>query len=99
MYLLFKLDPAHRVVEEGDEVAGNTGDHGVDHTGHHERVVQEVLADNGCARAVKVHGSDIRRIVGDEEVAIYRGQHAQQDPAVDAQFVGQRQHGNDYSAL
>ena len=35
-YSVVSLDPAHRVVEEGDEVAGNTGDHGVDHTGHHE---------------------------------------------------------------
>ncbi len=83
-YSVVGLDPAHRVVEEGDEVAGNAGDHGVDQTGHHERVVQEVLADDGSARAVEVHGGDIRRIVGDEEVAIDRGQHAQQDPAVDA---------------
>ena len=49
------LDPAHGVVEEGDEVAGDAGDDGVDHAGHHERVVQQVLADDGGSRAVEVH--------------------------------------------
>ena len=99
MYLLFKLDPAHGVVEEGDEVAGDAGDDGVDHTRHHERVVQQVLADDGGSSAVEVHRGDIRRIVGNKEVAIYRGQHTKQDPAVDAKAVGQRQHGNDHGTL
>ena len=70
------LDPAHGVVQESDEVAGDAGYDGVDHTRHHERVVQEVLADDGCSRAVEVHGGDIRGIVGDEEVTVDRGQHA-----------------------
>ena len=87
------------MVEEGDEVAGDTGDNGVHQTRHHERVVQQVLADDGSARAVKVHCGDIRGIVGDEEVAIDRGQHTQQNPAVDAQFVGQRQHGDNHGTL
>ena len=67
------LDPAHGVVEEGDEVAGDAGYDGVYQTGHHERVVQQVLADDSGTRAVKVHGGDIRGVVGDKEVAIYRG--------------------------
>lgn len=97
--MLQGLDPPHRVVEEGDEVAGDTGDDGVHHAWHHERVVQQVLADDSRARAVKVHRRDIRGIVGDEEVAIYRWQHTQQHPAIDAQLVGQRQHRHDHGAL
>ena len=31
-----RLDPAHRVVEEGDEIAGDTGDNGMNETRHHE---------------------------------------------------------------
>ena len=31
-----RLDPAHRVVEEGDEIAGDAGDNGMNETGHHE---------------------------------------------------------------
>ena len=67
------LDPAEGVVEEGDEVTGNAGDDGVYQTGHHEGVIQQVLADDGGACSVEVHGGDIRGIVGDEEVTIYRG--------------------------
>ena len=67
------LDPAHGVVDEGDEVAGDAGNDSVDHTRHHERVVEQVLADDGGARAVEVYGSDIRGIVGDKEVTVYRG--------------------------
>ncbi len=63
MYLLFRLDPAHGVVEEGDEVAGDAGYRGVYQTGHHERVVQQVLADDGGTRSIEVHGGDIRGIV------------------------------------
>ena len=70
------------MVEEGDEVAGDTGDEGVYQAGHHEGVVQQVLADDGGTRAVEVHRGDVRGVVGDEEVAIYRGEHAQQNPAV-----------------
>jgi len=51
------------VVEEGDEVAGDAGDDGVDHTRHHERVVQQVLADDGGSRAVEVHRGNVRGIV------------------------------------
>ena len=43
------LNPTQGVVEEGDEVAGDAGDDGVYQTGHHERVVQQVLADDGSA--------------------------------------------------
>ena len=93
------LDPAHRVVEEGDEVAVDAGNDSVDQTGHHERVVEQVLADDGGACAVEVHGSDIRGIVGDKEVTVYRGQYTQQDPAVNAQAISQRQHGNDHGTL
>ena len=71
--LLFKLNPAHGVVEEGNEVAGNAGNYCVYQTRHHERVVQQVFADDGRSRAVEVYRGDIRGIVGDEEVAIDRG--------------------------
>ncbi len=87
------------MVQEGDEVAGDAGHKGVDQARHHERVVQQVLADDGSARAVKVHRSDIRGIVGNEEVAVYRGEHAQQDPTVHAKSVSQRQHRNDHGTL
>ena len=99
MGLLPGLDPAHRVVEEGDEVAGDAGDDGVDHAGHHERVIQQVLADDGGAGAVEVDRGDVRGIVGDEEVAIDRWQYAQQDPSVDAESIGQRQHRDDHGSL
>ncbi len=87
------------MVEEGDEVAGDAGYRGVYQTGHHERVVQQVLADDGGTRSVEVHGGDIRGIVGDEEVAVDRGEHAQQDPAVNTQAICQGQHGNDHGTL
>ena len=51
------------MVQEGDEVAGDAGHKGVNQTRHHERVVQQVLADDRSASAVKVHRSDIRGIV------------------------------------
>jgi hypothetical protein len=35
----------------------------VNHTRHHERVVQQVLADDGGTRSIEVHGGDIRGIV------------------------------------
>ena len=35
----------------------------MDQAGHHKRVVQQVLADDGSASAVKIHRSDIRGIV------------------------------------
>lgn len=95
----FDLDPAHRVVEEGDDVAGYAGHDRVYQTGHHERVVQQVLADDGRSRAVEVHRGDIRGIVGDEEVTVDRGQNTQQNPAVDAESIGQRQHGNHNGTL
>ena len=43
------LDPAHGMVEEGDEITGDAGDDGVYQTRHHERVVQEIFADYGRA--------------------------------------------------
>ena len=51
------------MVQEGDEVAGDAGHKGVDQAGHHERVVQQVLTDDGSARAVKIHHGNIRGIV------------------------------------
>ena len=51
------------MVEEGDDVAGYASHDGVYQTGHHERVVQQVLADDGRSRAVEVHRGDIRGIV------------------------------------
>ena len=37
---------------------------------HHERVVEQVFADDGGAGAVEVDGGDIRRIVRDEEISV-----------------------------
>ena len=51
------------MVQESDEVTSDAGHERVNHTRHHERVVQQVLADDGSARAVEVHRSDIRGIV------------------------------------
>ena len=51
------------MVQEGDEVSGDAGHKGVDQTRHHERVVQQVLADDSSARAVEVHRGDIRGVV------------------------------------
>ena len=51
------------MVEESDEVTGDAGDHGMDHAGHHERVIQQVLADDSRARAVEVHRGNVRGIV------------------------------------
>ena len=64
-------------VEEGtDAVSTDRSRDDVDHARHHERVVQEVLTNDGGARAVEVHGCDIRRIVRDEEVTVDGRQHA-----------------------
>ena len=62
-------------------------------------MVQQVLTDDGRAGAVEVDGGDIRRVVGDEEIAIYRRQHTQQHYARDAQTVGQRQHRYHHGTL
>ena len=49
-----------------------TCDH-TDQTRHHETVVEQVLANHGCARPVEVHRRNIRGIVGDEEVTVDGG--------------------------
>ena len=51
------------MVQESDEVTGDAGHERVNHARHHERVVQQVLADDSSARAVEVHRGDIRGIV------------------------------------
>ena len=45
--IVVALDPAHGVVEEGDELAGDAGYCGVYQTGHHERMVQQVVGEVG----------------------------------------------------
>ena len=62
-------------------------------------MVEQVLTNDGGARAVEVDRSDIAGIVGDEEVAIDRRQHAEQHGAGDIEGIGQRQHGHHHSAL
>ena len=53
---------------------GRSGD--ADEARHHERVVEQVFADDGGAGAVEVDGGDIRRIVGDEEISVNRRKYA-----------------------
>ena len=70
-----------------------TGDH-TDQPRNHERVVEQIFADNGRSGAVEVHRCDIRGIVGDEEVSIDTGHNTEQNHSIDAHFVGQGEHGN-----
>ena len=51
-------------------------------------MVEQIFANLGGACTVKVHCSDIRWIVRDEEVAINRWQHTEQYPSVDAKLIG-----------
>ena len=66
----------HEVEERADGVSANCGCDDMYHAWHHERMVQQVLANDGCAGAIKIDRSDIRRIVGNEEIAIDGRQHA-----------------------
>ena len=66
-----KLEEHHRQ-EVCDD--GRSGD--ADEARHHERVVEQVFADDGGAGAVEVDGGDIRRIVGDEEISVNRRKYA-----------------------
>ena len=62
-------------------------------------MVQEVLTDDSGTRTVEVHGSNIRRIVGDEEVSVNRWEQAKEYWTFDAERVCQWKHGNNDSAL
>ena len=85
------------------QVAQGVGHNGAgddaDEARHHERVVEQVFADDGGAASVEVHRGNITGIVGDEEIAVDRRQYAEQHPSLDAQRIGQRQHGHDNGTL
>ena len=53
-----------------DEVSHNGGGEHADESGHHERVVEQIFANDSGARAVEVDGGNIRWVVGNEEIAI-----------------------------
>ena len=59
------------VVDIADTQSGDGRSYYVYHARHHERVVEQILANHRGARAVEVYGSDIRRIVRNKEIAIY----------------------------
>ena len=85
MLLLFYGDMGVCLIEEGNQgVCHNGGNRHTDEARHHERVVEQVLAYDGGARTVEVHGGDVRWVVRDEEVAIYAWEHTQQHGASDA---------------
>lgn len=56
---LFSLNPAHGVVQIGYEIAGYAGHEGVEQAGHHEGVVEQILADHRGAGAVEVDRGDV----------------------------------------
>ena len=62
-------------------------------------MVQQVLADDGGARTVEVHGRDVGGVIRDEEVPVHAREHAQKHGAFDAQAVGEREHGDHHGAL
>ena len=95
--MLVHFEP--EVVDIADTQSGDSRSYYVYYTRHHERVVEQIFANHRSARAVEVHGSDIRWIVRDKEISIYRRHHAQKNPSVDAQRISQRQHGNHYGSL
>jgi len=61
----------------GKEVRNDGGDTYGDETGHHEGMVEQILAYLRCAGAVEIDGRYIRRIVRDKEIAIDGWQHAE----------------------
>ena len=60
----------------------------------HEAVVQQVLADDGGARTVEVYGGDVGGVIRDEEVPVHAREYAQKHGALDAEAVGERDHGD-----
>ena len=82
------------MVSIADSQSGNGGGNDVNHSRHHKRVVEQILAYHRGARAIEVDRGDVRRIVRDEEVSIYRRHHAEQYPSLDTQRVGERKHSH-----
>jgi len=81
--LSLKYQPAQQVRHERRDSDG-------DEAGHHERVVQEVLAYLRSAGTVEVDSSHIGRVCRDEEIAVHRGQDTEHDRSGYAEAVGQR---------
>lgn len=65
----------------------------------HKAMVQQVLADNGGARTVEIHGRNVRRVIRNKEVAVYAREYAQEHRALDAEAIGEREHGDHDCAL
>ena len=66
------------IEERTQSVCHDGGDGNTDETWHHEGVVEQVLTNDGGARAVEVHGGNIRWVVRNEEVSINTWQNAQE---------------------
>ena len=62
-------------------------------------MVQQVLADDGGAGTVEVHGGDVGGVIRDEEVPVHAREHAQEHGAFDAEAVGEGEHGDHDGAL
>ena len=62
-------------------------------------MVQQVLADDGGAGTVEVHGGDVGGVIRDEEVPVHAREHAQKHGAFDAEAVGEGEHGDHDGAL
>ena len=82
-----------------EQCAHNCRDDDAHEARPHKAVVQQVLADDGCARAVEVHGRNVRGVVRNKEVAVYAREYAQEHRAFDAEAIGEREHGNHHRAL
>ena len=76
-----KLFSIEKPCEEHGDESGNAH---ADEAGHHETMVEEILSDDGRPAAVEVDGGDVRRIVGNEEIAIDAGEDTEEDFAGNA---------------
>ena len=62
-------------------------------------MVKQILADDRSAAAVEIHGSDIGRIVGDEEISVDTGEDSEEHLAGDSHGIGKRKHRHHYGTL
>ena len=79
--------------------ADATAAYDADKTGNHERVIQNVFADSGCARTVKADTSEVGRISRKEEVTVTRAYKRHDDNGIHSDAQCHREDDSDSCRL
>ena len=78
-FLILGLFSNPLIHEPGDQVADADGDKGSDEAGELERVVDDKLTDMRGSCPIKAYSGYLRRVVGQEEIAVDGREDSEQD--------------------